>query len=158
MLRTLCLQHTCGRTRDHAAFADGLSPKINAIFAWQADASYNLSLEVQTAIDHVLLQSDVPVDLLDVEKNSAVVSYSACDPEVFLGGNIALLHHHKICSYSIWRLCRFRVEMPCWRHTAARRTRRGWKSKSGRSRGSTECCRRMSRRVCSPSAVRWPSR
>lgn len=48
----------------------------------QADASYNLSLEVQTAIDHVLLQSDVPVDLLDVEKNSAVVSYSACDPEV----------------------------------------------------------------------------
>lgn len=48
----------------------------------QADASYNLSLEVQTAIDNVLLQSDVPVDLLDVEKNSAVVSYSACDPEV----------------------------------------------------------------------------
>ena len=37
---------------------------------------------MQTAIDHVLLQSDVPVDLLDVEKNSAVVSYSACDPEV----------------------------------------------------------------------------
>lgn len=48
----------------------------------QADASYNLSLEVQTAIDNILLQSDVPVDLLDVEKNSAVVSYSACEPEV----------------------------------------------------------------------------
>eukprot|EP00095_Tigriopus_kingsejongensis_P011869 maker-scaffold180_size281610-snap-gene-0.36 protein:Tk11869 transcript:maker-scaffold180_size281610-snap-gene-0.36-mRNA-1 annotation:"bardet-biedl syndrome 7 protein homolog" len=47
----------------------------------QADASYNLSLEVQTAIDNILLQSDVPVDLLDVEKNSAVVSYSACDLE-----------------------------------------------------------------------------
>ena len=44
---------------------------------------------MQTAIDHVLLQSDVPVDLLDVEKNSAVVSYSACDPEVFLGDSIA---------------------------------------------------------------------
>jgi len=29
-----------------------------------------------------LLQSDVPVDLLDVDKNSAVVSYSACDIEV----------------------------------------------------------------------------
>ena len=29
-----------------------------------------------------MFQSDVPVDLLDVEKNSAVVSYSACDPEV----------------------------------------------------------------------------
>ncbi len=48
----------------------------------RADASYSLSLEVQTAIDNVLLQSDVPVDLLDVEKNSAVVSYSACDTEV----------------------------------------------------------------------------
>jgi len=28
------------------------------------------------------LQSDVPIDLLDVEKNSAVVSYSSCQPEV----------------------------------------------------------------------------
>ena len=27
-------------------------------------------------------QSDVPIDLLDVDKNSAVVSYSACDIEV----------------------------------------------------------------------------
>ena len=60
---------------------------------------------MQTAIDHVLLQSDVPVDLLDVEKNSAVVSYSACDPEVFLGGNIiAPLYYHEICSYPYWRL------------------------------------------------------
>ena len=48
----------------------------------QTDASYLLSLELETAIDNVLLQSDVPVDLLDVEKNSAVVSYSSCDPEV----------------------------------------------------------------------------
>lgn len=45
----------------------------------RSDASYLLSLEVQTAIDNVLLQSDVPIDLLDVEKNSAVVSYSTCD-------------------------------------------------------------------------------
>ncbi|KAK4304694.1 hypothetical protein Pmani_023378 [Petrolisthes manimaculis] len=51
------------------------------------DASYLLSLEVQTAIDNVLLQSDVPIDLLDVEKNSAVVSYSTCDPE---SGNFLL--------------------------------------------------------------------
>ncbi|XP_067000696.2 Bardet-Biedl syndrome 7 protein homolog isoform X2 [Anabrus simplex] len=36
------------------------------------DASYLLTLEVQTAIDNVLLQSDVPVDLLDLERNSAV--------------------------------------------------------------------------------------
>ncbi|ELU07577.1 hypothetical protein CAPTEDRAFT_117810 [Capitella teleta] len=47
----------------------------------QEDASYTLSLEVQMAIDNVLLQSDVPIDLLDVEKNSAVVSFSACNPE-----------------------------------------------------------------------------
>ena len=47
-----------------------------------SDASYQLSLEVQTAIDNVLLQSDVPIDLLDVDSNPAVVSYSTCDPEV----------------------------------------------------------------------------
>ncbi|XP_042902114.1 BBSome complex member BBS7 isoform X2 [Parasteatoda tepidariorum] len=45
------------------------------------DASYLLTLEVQTPIDNVLIQSDVPVDLLDSERNSAVVSYSSCDPE-----------------------------------------------------------------------------
>ncbi|XP_030047637.1 BBSome complex member BBS7 [Microcaecilia unicolor] len=45
------------------------------------DASYSLILEVQTAIDNVLVQSDVPVDLLDVDKNSAVVSFSGCDSE-----------------------------------------------------------------------------
>ncbi|XP_042226350.1 Bardet-Biedl syndrome 7 protein homolog isoform X2 [Homarus americanus] len=53
----------------------------------RSDASYLLSLEVQTAIDNVLLQSDVPIDLLDVEKNSAVVSYSTCDPD---SGNFLL--------------------------------------------------------------------
>ncbi|XP_074849474.1 BBSome complex member BBS7 isoform X4 [Carettochelys insculpta] len=45
------------------------------------DASYSLILEVQTAIDNVLIQSDVPIDLLDVEKNSAVVSFSGCESE-----------------------------------------------------------------------------
>ncbi|XP_053317390.1 Bardet-Biedl syndrome 7 protein [Spea bombifrons] len=45
------------------------------------DASYSLILEVQMAIDNVLMQSDVPVDLLDVDKNSAVVSFSGCDTE-----------------------------------------------------------------------------
>lgn len=29
-----------------------------------------------------VLQSDVPLDLLDVDKNSAVVSFSSCDSEV----------------------------------------------------------------------------
>ncbi|CAL9706501.1 unnamed protein product [Knipowitschia caucasica] len=47
----------------------------------QEDASYSLSLEVQTAIDNLLLQSDVPIDLLDVDKNFAVVSFSECDSE-----------------------------------------------------------------------------
>ncbi|XP_061541806.1 Bardet-Biedl syndrome 7 protein isoform X1 [Phycodurus eques] len=47
----------------------------------QDDASYSLMLEVQTAIDNLLLQSDVPIDLLDVDNNSAVVSFSECDSE-----------------------------------------------------------------------------
>ncbi|XP_060707336.1 Bardet-Biedl syndrome 7 protein isoform X2 [Hemiscyllium ocellatum] len=51
------------------------------------DASYCLTMEVQTAIDNVLLQSDVPIDLLDVDKNSAVVSFSRCDAE---NGNFLL--------------------------------------------------------------------
>lgn len=51
------------------------------------DASYTLSIEVLMPIDIILLQSDVPVDLLDVEKNSAVVSYSTCDPD---SGNFLL--------------------------------------------------------------------
>lgn len=50
-------------------------------FLSHSDASYTLSIEVQMPIDTILLQSNVPVDLLDVEKNSAVVSYSTCDPE-----------------------------------------------------------------------------
>ncbi|XP_044219978.1 Bardet-Biedl syndrome 7 protein isoform X1 [Thunnus albacares] len=50
----------------------------------QDDASYSLTLEVQTAIDNLLLQSDVPIDLLDVDKNSAVVSFSECDSENFI--------------------------------------------------------------------------
>nr|XP_057920584.1 Bardet-Biedl syndrome 7 protein isoform X1 [Doryrhamphus excisus] len=47
----------------------------------QDDASYSLTLEVQTAIDNLLLQSDVPIDLLDVDNNSSVVSFSECDSE-----------------------------------------------------------------------------
>nr|XP_002127808.1 Bardet-Biedl syndrome 7 protein homolog [Ciona intestinalis] len=44
------------------------------------DSSYTLSIEVQTAIDHIVLQSDVPIDLLDVESTSAVVSYTTNPP------------------------------------------------------------------------------
>ncbi|XP_075738416.1 BBSome complex member BBS7 [Rhipicephalus microplus] len=45
------------------------------------DASYVLAIQLQTAIDTVVLQSNVPVDLLDSSKNSAVVSYTTCDPQ-----------------------------------------------------------------------------
>ncbi|KAK3915090.1 Bardet-Biedl syndrome 7 protein [Frankliniella fusca] len=45
------------------------------------EAAYHLSLEAATPIDNVLVQSDVPVDILDVERNSAVVSFSDCEPE-----------------------------------------------------------------------------
>lgn len=47
----------------------------------KGDASYTLSIELETSIDNVLLQSDTPIDLLDVESNSAVTSLSACDPK-----------------------------------------------------------------------------
>lgn len=42
------------------------------------DASYNLSIEIPAPIEFVLLQSDVPVKLLDIDKNTAVISFSKC--------------------------------------------------------------------------------
>ncbi|XP_032079429.1 Bardet-Biedl syndrome 7 protein isoform X1 [Thamnophis elegans] len=55
---------------------------INDKFALNKDdASYSLVLEVQAAIDIVLLQCDVPIDLKDVDKNSAVVSFTDCEAE-----------------------------------------------------------------------------
>jgi Bardet-Biedl syndrome 7 protein len=46
------------------------------------DATYNLTIESEIPIDNVLLQCDVILDILDVEKNSAVMSFSDCDPKV----------------------------------------------------------------------------
>lgn len=46
------------------------------------DATYNLMIESEIPIDNVLLQCDVILDILDVEKNSAVMSFSDCDPKV----------------------------------------------------------------------------
>lgn len=46
------------------------------------DASYNLTIEIPSPIEFVLLQSDVPIKLLDVDKNTAVVSFSPCEPMV----------------------------------------------------------------------------
>lgn len=45
------------------------------------DGCYMLSVEVQMAIDNVLIQSSVPLDILDVNTNSAVISFSNCDPK-----------------------------------------------------------------------------
>lgn len=74
------------------------------------DASYTLSIELETSIDNVLLQSDTPVDLLDVESNSAVASLSACDPQL---GNYVLATYRcqvKYLSYrKIWQTRCLRV-------------------------------------------------
>lgn len=46
------------------------------------DGSYTLSIEIPAPIEFVLLQSDVPMELLDIDKNTAVVSVSKSDPMV----------------------------------------------------------------------------
>lgn len=43
------------------------------------DASYLLSIEIPAPIEFVLLQCNVPIKLLEVEKSTAVVSFSKCD-------------------------------------------------------------------------------
>lgn len=43
------------------------------------DSSYVLSIEIPAAIEHILIQCDVPIEFQDVEKNTAVVSFSECD-------------------------------------------------------------------------------
>lgn len=43
------------------------------------DASYILSLELPIPIENVLVASDVELEMLDVEGNTAVVSKSECD-------------------------------------------------------------------------------
>ena len=48
------------------------------------DASYTLLIEAEVPIDNVLLQCDVPIDVLDSDKNSCVLSYSECDENVSL--------------------------------------------------------------------------
>lgn len=48
------------------------------------DACYLLTIEAEVAIDVVILQSDVPVMLVDSEKNSAVVSVTETDTQQVL--------------------------------------------------------------------------
>lgn len=43
------------------------------------DGIYTLSIEIPAPIEFVLLQSDIAIELLDVDKNSAVVSQSKSD-------------------------------------------------------------------------------
>lgn len=62
----------------------------------KVDSSYIVTLEVPTPIDNVLLQSDVPVDLLDVEKNSAVVSYSEAEPQVSDMQFTSWIHQYRV--------------------------------------------------------------
>lgn len=46
------------------------------------DGTYTLSIEIPAPIEFVLLQADVAIELLDVDKNSAVVSQSKSDAMV----------------------------------------------------------------------------
>ncbi|XP_019539805.2 Bardet-Biedl syndrome 7 protein homolog [Aedes albopictus] len=66
------------------ALSTGLSaipmlPVNDSMILCQEDATYSLTIELPTPIEHVLLQCDAPINLIDVEKNSAVVSFSECD-------------------------------------------------------------------------------
>lgn len=60
---------------------------IRRMILHKEDASYSLSIELDASIDNILIQSDTPIDLLETENNSAVVSLSACDPR---DGNFVL--------------------------------------------------------------------
>uniref|UniRef100_A0A8D9AJZ2 Bardet-Biedl syndrome 7 protein homolog n=2 Tax=Cacopsylla melanoneura TaxID=428564 RepID=A0A8D9AJZ2_9HEMI len=51
------------------------------------EKAYLLSIEVDVPIDNVLVQCDTYIELLDVDKNTAVLSLSECDPH---SGNAVL--------------------------------------------------------------------
>lgn len=48
------------------------------------DAVHFVVLESETDIDNVLIQSNIPIRLLDLDTNNAVVSYSKCESNVSL--------------------------------------------------------------------------
>ncbi|KAL3081289.1 hypothetical protein niasHT_039766 [Heterodera trifolii] len=73
---------------------------VNDRFALRKElACYTLFVELSVPIDYVLMQSDVKVDLLDVERNSAVTSKT--EPE--LGSGNALLAVYR-CQADITRM------------------------------------------------------
>ncbi|XP_054006899.1 Bardet-Biedl syndrome 7 protein-like isoform X2 [Hylaeus anthracinus] len=86
------LQEKLNEEKEAATFTvDPLAPLILSVnhrmVLNKEDASYSLSIELDTPIDNILVQSDTPIKLLDVESNSAVVSLSACN---FREGNFLL--------------------------------------------------------------------
>ncbi|KFB50077.1 AGAP011899-PA-like protein [Anopheles sinensis] len=91
------LEQTIAKERERyqlstQALSSGLSaipmlPVNDTFVLCKDDATFLLSLEIPTPIEHVLLQCDAPISLLDVEKNTAVVSFSECDK---LSGNSLL--------------------------------------------------------------------
>ncbi|CAG5073462.1 Similar to BBS7: Bardet-Biedl syndrome 7 protein (Homo sapiens) [Cotesia congregata] len=62
---------------------DNLTPLILSVnyrmIQDRETASYLLSIELDTPIDNILIQSDTPVELLN-ESNNAVLSFSTCNP------------------------------------------------------------------------------
>ncbi|KYQ56997.1 Bardet-Biedl syndrome 7 protein [Trachymyrmex zeteki] len=78
------LQEKLNEEKDSNFVPDPLAPLILAVNhkmeLHKEDASYSLSVELDASIDNILIQSDTPIDLLETENNSAVVSLSACDP------------------------------------------------------------------------------
>lgn len=55
-------------------------PVLDKFFLNETDASYHLTLELESSIEMVMLQSDVPLDLLDMKDNPAIVSFTQGDP------------------------------------------------------------------------------
>ncbi|XP_070507976.1 BBSome complex member BBS7-like [Chironomus tepperi] len=66
------------------ALSSGLSAipvmTVNDTISLSADdATYILSIELPSPIENILVQSDIPLDILDVDSNTAVISRSECD-------------------------------------------------------------------------------
>ncbi|XP_055316781.1 Bardet-Biedl syndrome 7 protein homolog [Sitodiplosis mosellana] len=76
-----------------------MMPINSALSLSKEDASYSLTIEIPAPIEFVLLQSNAPVQLIDVEKSSAVVSFSRCDPSA---GNYLLATYR--CQVDVNRL------------------------------------------------------
>lgn len=114
------------------------------------EAAYTLSIELIVPIDYILLQCDVPIDLLDVEKNSAVVSITPCNPNVTL-----MLIQNSVCIEIV-----VDIEMMCsratryWRRIDVRRIQREWKPRSDRSKAITALCSPTSRQRPNQKYVR----